>query len=55
MGIIEQLEIRKALVDEIEADLVVPRKGNTAEERDAALVKEKEDTKETEEKQLPAG
>ena len=34
MGISEQLEIRKALVDEIEADLVGPRKGNTPEERE---------------------
>ena len=37
MGISEQLEIRKALVDEIEADLVGPRKGNTPEERESEI------------------
>ena len=34
MGISEQVKIREALVDEIEADLVGPRKGNTPEERE---------------------
>ena len=34
MGHSEQLKIRKALVDEIEADLVGPRKGKTLEQRE---------------------
>ncbi len=43
MGITEQLKIRKALVDEIEADLIGPRKGNTREEREKEKINNRPD------------
>ena len=43
MGIIEQLKIRKALVDEIEADLIGPRSGNTREEREKEKINNRPD------------
>ena len=43
MGISEQVKIREALIDEIEADLIGPRRGDTREEREKEKITNRPD------------